>query len=194
MQQLKGETATQARRRVIQSAERDPQGEWARVQLLIGTRPIQLVAAYAPQDARARIELFKNLEVVLSANTLVGIDANCVPDPILDQTSAKTANNGGTEMVALFASFGLTDVARENLGNKRLYTSHRRYKVSTDGQPDEYEVSRRRIVHKCALWKEKRRAWDGEELDSDEEEVITCLLYTSPSPRDGLLSRMPSSA
>ena len=25
-------------------------------------------------------------------------------------------------------------------------------------------------------------------------EVTTCLLYTSPSPRDGLLSRMPSSA
>ena len=25
-------------------------------------------------------------------------------------------------------------------------------------------------------------------------EVKTCLLYTSPSPRDGLLSRMPSSA
>ena len=27
-----------------------------------------------------------------------------------------------------------------------------------------------------------------------ERGVITCLLYTSPSPRDGLLSRMPSSA
>ena len=26
------------------------------------------------------------------------------------------------------------------------------------------------------------------------EVVYTCLLYTSPSPRDGLLSRMPSSA
>ena len=24
--------------------------------------------------------------------------------------------------------------------------------------------------------------------------IYTCLLYTSPSPRDGLLSRMPSSA
>ena len=24
--------------------------------------------------------------------------------------------------------------------------------------------------------------------------VVSCLLYTSPSPRDGLLSRMPSSA
>ena len=27
-----------------------------------------------------------------------------------------------------------------------------------------------------------------------EWEAFTCLLYTSPSPRDGLLSRMPSSA
>ena len=26
------------------------------------------------------------------------------------------------------------------------------------------------------------------------EEIQSCLLYTSPSPRDGLLSRMPSSA
>ena len=25
-------------------------------------------------------------------------------------------------------------------------------------------------------------------------QIIACLLYTSPSPRDGLLSRMPSSA
>ena len=28
----------------------------------------------------------------------------------------------------------------------------------------------------------------------DWEKTYTCLLYTSPSPRDGLLSRMPSSA
>ena len=38
-------------------------------------------------------------------------------------------------------------------------------------------------------------------MDGKEAKVIenseggrTCLLYTSPSPRDGLLSRMPSSA
>ena len=29
---------------------------------------------------------------------------------------------------------------------------------------------------------------------ADGYRVGTCLLYTSPSPRDGLLSRMPSSA
>ena len=37
------------------------------------------------------------------------------------------------------------------------------------------------------------------ETAAEEEETIAalakrCLLYTSPSPRDGLLSRMPSSA
>ena len=32
-------------------------------------------------------------------------------------------------------------------------------------------------------WRDEQRAWSS-----------TCLLYTSPSPRDGLLSRMPSSA
>ena len=30
-------------------------------------------------------------------------------------------------------------------------------------------------------------------LLKDQQEMV-CLLYTSPSPRDGLLSRMPSSA
>ena len=31
-------------------------------------------------------------------------------------------------------------------------------------------------------------------LKNYEDQPGTCLLYTSPSPRDGLLSRMPSSA
>ena len=34
----------------------------------------------------------------------------------------------------------------------------------------------------------------GQMLASFGDEVHICLLYTSPSPRDGLLSRMPSSA
>ena len=35
---------------------------------------------------------------------------------------------------------------------------------------------------------------DQETIDSGAEQSKVCLLYTSPSPRDGLLSRMPSSA
>ena len=36
--------------------------------------------------------------------------------------------------------------------------------------------------------------WFGAELNTVSFMGFPCLLYTSPSPRDGLLSRMPSSA
>ena len=39
-----------------------------------------------------------------------------------------------------------------------------------------------------------RSVRDGMSSDWSDAELSTCLLYTSPSPRDGLLSRMPSSA
>ena len=35
---------------------------------------------------------------------------------------------------------------------------------------------------------------DGERKENDAEHAWHCLLYTSPSPRDGATSRMPSSA
>ena len=38
------------------------------------------------------------------------------------------------------------------------------------------------------------RIADGEHLGPLAGVPLACLLYTSPSPRDGLLSRMPSSA
>ena len=41
-------------------------------------------------------------------------------------------------------------------------------------------------------------AMQSAQMDADAmsglQQFTTCLLYTSPSPRDGLLSRMPSSA
>ena len=44
----------------------------------------------------------------------------------------------------------------------------------------------------------KEEQFDGKEVQVTFSNwvsiYITCLLYTSPSPRDGLLSRMPSSA
>ena len=44
---------------------------------------------------------------------------------------------------------------------------------------------------------ERLKSREGDVIDVKETEkgyFVTCLLYTSPSPRDGLLSRMPSSA
>ena len=48
------------------------------------------------------------------------------------------------------------------------------------------------------LWDDYSRAEDEDGVEEDDgngqDSDMTCLLYTSPSPRDGLLSRMPSSA
>ena len=40
----------------------------------------------------------------------------------------------------------------------------------------------------------KDEPWYHVLVDGAEHATYVCLLYTSPSPRDGLLSRMPSSA
>ena len=41
---------------------------------------------------------------------------------------------------------------------------------------------------------ENSDAGEGRKAKSEEGKAISCLLYTSPSPRDATLSRMPSSA
>ena len=56
--------------------------------------------------------------------------------------------------------------------------------------PADYKIACKTIK---ALWKKEM----GTKFPYDLKEVTgnrDCLLYTSPSPRDGLLSRMPSSA
>ena len=54
------------------------------------------------------------------------------------------------------------------------------YTIFIDALPAEYEVEARNLVSRDSIG-----------LD---DTIKTCLLYTSPSPRDGLLTRMPSSA
>ena len=40
----------------------------------------------------------------------------------------------------------------------------------------------------------QKRSVNHQPILEHNKKLYTCLLYTSPSPRDGLLSRMPSSA
>ena len=68
-----------------------------------------------------------------------------------------------------------------------------------DVVPDHPRVQLALREHGLAAHVEKRAdalaVGQGErEQVRDHERLDVCLLYTSPSPRDGLLSRMPSSA
>ena len=69
--------------------------------------------------------------------------------------------------------------------------------VAPPGMPFEVlPVLRRRRWHEVALWIPEHRTLVCAEAVGTAQyyRAASCLLYTSPSPRDGLLSRMPSSA
>ena len=62
------------------------------------------------------------------------------------------------------------------------------YVINLDGEPHRWKE----VDDMLKFWEIENytriSAYDGREDD------LSCLLYTSPSPRDTLLSRMPSSA
>ena len=71
---------------------------------------------------------------------------------------------------------------------------------SPRGSPAQYEAQilalKRKLIECDRSLNSAHERISGLEkaLDIEKREHQLCLLYTSPSPRDGLLSRMPSSA
>ena len=63
-----------------------------------------------------------------------------------------------------------------------------------DDQSAPADVLKKLIPHYHRLGDEEEEAFDCDEEECNASEFETCLLYTSPSPRDATLSRMPSSA
>ena len=66
-----------------------------------------------------------------------------------------------------------------------------------------YEISTKKIIHEVTddykncfpRWNNKNElVYININKENNNNSIKICLLYTSPSPRDGLLSRMPSSA
>ena len=65
---------------------------------------------------------------------------------------------------------------------------------NSDLQPDWLWVKERNNARNHAVWDSTRGVTKQFRTNLTNAKHQTCLLYTSPSPRDGLLSRMPSSA
>ena len=68
----------------------------------------------------------------------------------------------------------------------------------TINRPEKYNAFRGEICEEL-IYAFNRAGWDKSVgaivlSGAGDKAFCTCLLYTSPSPRDGLLSRMPSSA
>src|SRR5664279_4108241 len=64
--------------------------------------------------------------------------------------------------------------------------------VGRQAGADVYEQGTDRTPVQIAKWAADRARAEGKDCLLVDDEQDVCLLYTSPSPRDGLLSRMPS--
>ena len=78
----------------------------------------------------------------------------------------------------------------------RHYISHARSSGADESTLDELGIEISRLNAKLLIYALKQKAYSHPPTTLQEvrHAVDSCLLYTSPSPRDGLLSRMPSSA
>ena len=114
-------------------------------------------------------------------------------------------NYEGKEKGPLFICFGAMH-GNEPAGVKALETIFRMLEIEPLRNPS-FEFKGRFVgmvgnlkafrEHQRFLEKDLNRQWKGENMKrilNSRPEHLSCLLYTSPSPRDRTRSRMPSSA
>ena len=100
------------------------------------------------------------------------------------QTELQVADNTGAKRIECIKVLG---------GSKRRYASIGDTIVIAVKEAIPKGKVKKGSVHKAVVVRVKKGIHrdDGSKVRFDNN---ACLLYTSPSPRDGLLSRMPSSA
>ena len=121
----------------------------------------------------------------MSTATLSGTGSNSVltatiPEAMMRQVVARVDQSlpAGNEGAGVVVSAGSSERAQSLMGKTVATLGGAMYA--------QYRVTR---VDQCLVLPEGTTAVEGASCF-----VNPCLLYTSPSPRDGLLSRMPSSA
>ena len=117
------------------------------------------------------------------------------PVPVLRPEERELRLGGASNVAANVKSLGskveLIGVAGRDEAGKEL-----RELLKTKAIKTSLTYSDKTTVHKLRLsaGQQQLLRLDMEESFDKKDWSSTCLLYTSPSPRDGLLSRMPSSA
>ena len=75
------------------------------------------------------------------------------------------------------------------------YDHHAKFEVDSEDNPQSLENAiLDKLGENSIKWEDLGVSYDDKTNRITYEEVIDCLLYTSPSPRDAHESRMPSSA
>ena len=129
---------------------------------------------------KALAEVTKRLDLVEKANA-------CVVRAQKELESVKERGEQLQETLALKAK-----LAREKLDAKNAVALAALDQKLARMEGRKLDEAKATVEREAAKEREKREAKEAREAQRKAEKA--CLLYTSPSPRDGLLSRMPSSA
>ena len=103
--------------------------------------------------------------------------------------SKKTSREIALERRKAMSDSGKKAAAYSSTTKDRVRSSQDIQISGTQSSPNNHNISKPATKH---IPKTQVNRNSSTTLSS--KELVICLLYTSPSPRDGLLSRMPSSA
>ena len=123
----KGETMQDACDRIKATKKAAAKGRYLSASMKVEKDTRKLVAAYAPATPASRPAFFTLLAPRLTRRTVMGIDANCVPDTALDLKRNATSaypNHGADTLSDAVDRKGLVDIVREIKGNSPYFTAH----------------------------------------------------------------------
>ena len=115
-------------------------------------------------------------------------------DAVIDEMETKiadTVTKNKTKVARDYTNIVLRTAGRSILGMREILC------LSASGYPDGALALARNLYENVmilAFFENNQQNAEFESFVDDYHKDYDCLLYTSPSPRDGLLSRMPSSA
>ena len=121
-----GENLDTAISRVKKTMRQLPHGRGVAIDTLINGLSLRLASVYAPAQKTERPVFFRKIGNFISPRTVLGIDANCVPNPRLDVKSNAASpyeNDGADDLQSIILNNSLADVAREWLGDSPFFTS-----------------------------------------------------------------------
>ena len=137
----------------------------------------------ACEGALLLVDASQGVEAQTLANAYLAVEANLEVIPVINKIDLPSAQPDEAkrqleEIIGLDSDGAILASGKDGRGVKEILEAVVHRVPPPDGDPD--------APLKALIFD----SW----YDSYRGVVIVCLLYTSPSPRDGLLSRMPSSA
>ena len=121
------ETIHAACDRIRATRKRAARGKYVSVEMTVSKQKRKLTSAYAPADGAKRPDFFNAIAPRLTRRTVLGIDANCVPDTTMDlkrDAQSQYDNRGADELRDAVDRKGLMDVVREVKGDEAYFSAH----------------------------------------------------------------------